>query len=72
MPDRRWMKHARIEKGPGDHFSFSVEGEEFPYHIAKDDIEVTIDPRGPSTVRLTVFVERLEVDSNDSHEERPA
>jgi hypothetical protein len=38
-----------------------VDGEEFPYHIAADDIEIVTLPNGASFFRVSVYAESVQV-----------
>jgi hypothetical protein len=53
----------------GDRFSMTVDGEEFPYAIAEDDIEFSMGRLRSGMVRLTLIADRVEV-VNDFHEPR--
>ena len=56
----------RIER-VGRKFSFTVDGEEFPYYIRDDDLEVSVAQLRGGSVRLTLLAERVEL-INDFNE----
>ena len=46
-----------------------VDGEPFPWLVARDRIEVVVDPDGPaSTVRLTLLAERVRITEPQTNE----
>lgn len=51
----------------GERFSMTVDGEEFPFAIAEDDIEFSMGRLRSGMVRLTLVADRIEVvnDFND-------
>jgi hypothetical protein len=59
-------KLIRVER-VGRTFSLTVDGEEFPYYIRDDDIDVSVAQIRGGSVRLTLLAERVEVvnDFND-------
>lgn len=56
----------RIER-VGRNFSLTIDGEEFPYYVRDDDIEVSVAQLRGGSVRLTLLAERVEV-VNDFNE----
>lgn len=50
-----------IVSGPDNEFSFRVNGEEFPYFIAREPIDVSLDPDGLSSVTITVYANQITV-----------
>lgn len=45
----------------GEHFSMLIDGEEFSYAIAEDDIEFSMGRLRSGMVRLTLIADRVEV-----------
>ena len=45
----------------GRNFSMTVDGEEFPYLVRDDDIEVSVARDRGGSVRLTLYADRVEL-----------
>lgn len=55
----------------GRHFTLEVDGKEFPWHIAREDILTTTTAQGPGTVTLTIPAMHVIVD-DDADPDVPA
>lgn len=46
----------------GEHLTLLVDGKEFPWHVAEDDLLTTTSTQGPGTVTLTIPAMRIVLD----------
>jgi hypothetical protein len=59
------------DRGTGSRrFSLTVDGEEFPWHIAEDGVTTTVTDDGVPTVTITLLAERVTVDHRIEDETR--
>jgi hypothetical protein len=57
----RLAKVIRVERLAPRSVQLFLDGEEFPFYLADERIEVRIDQDNVGTVRLTLMAERVEV-----------
>lgn len=52
---------AIVARRTGNSWSFTIDGEPFPWHITADGVSVSVDPHGMPSVTLTIPADRVEV-----------
>lgn len=63
MPERQLAQLIRLVVDHNDKtkFSLTIDGEEFPFYILEDAIEVVVAPDAMPGIRVTLMADRVEV-----------